>query len=68
MDTLPPAGTGADKARLAYVLPNFQNPTGRTMTEARRAALVAKAAELNIPLIEDNPMATCGLARPRLRP
>ena len=37
-------GTGADKARLAYVLPNFQNPTGRTMTEARRAALVAKAA------------------------
>ncbi|MCM2348132.1 PLP-dependent aminotransferase family protein [Acidovorax soli] len=49
------AGTGADKARLAYVLPNFQNPTGRTMTEARRAALVAKAAELGIPLIEDNP-------------
>ncbi|SEA37148.1 PLP-dependent aminotransferase family protein [Acidovorax soli] len=49
------AGTGADKARLAYVLPNFQNPTGRTMTEARRAALVAKATELGIPLIEDNP-------------
>ena len=49
------AGTGADRARLAYVLPNFQNPTGRTMSEARRAALVAKAAELGIPLIEDNP-------------
>ena len=49
------AGTGANKARLAYVLPNFQNPTGRTLTEARRAALVAKAAELGIPLIEDNP-------------
>jgi len=49
------AGTGADKARLAYVLPNFQNPTGRTLSEARRTALVAKAAELNIPLIEDNP-------------
>ena len=48
-------GSGADKARFLYVLPNFQNPTGRTMTEARRAALVAKAAELNIPLIEDNP-------------
>ncbi|MCD2512713.1 PLP-dependent aminotransferase family protein [Comamonas endophytica] len=49
------AGSGADKARLAYVLPNFQNPTGRTMSDARRSALVAKAAELNIPLIEDNP-------------
>ena len=48
-------GTGTDKARLAYVLPNFQNPTGRTMSEARRQALVEKAKELDIPLIEDNP-------------
>jgi 2-aminoadipate transaminase len=48
-------GSGADKARFLYVLPNFQNPTGRTMTEARRAALVALAAELGLPLIEDNP-------------
>ena len=49
------AGSGADKARFAYVLPNFQNPTGRTMSEARRQALVEKARELDIPLIEDNP-------------
>lgn len=48
-------GTDAGKARLAYVLPNFQNPTGRTMSDARRQALVEKARELNIPLIEDNP-------------
>ncbi len=48
-------GTGEHKARLAYVLPNFQNPTGRTMSEARRQALVEKARELDIPLIEDNP-------------
>ncbi len=48
-------GSGANKARFLYVLPNFQNPTGRTMSEARRAALVAKAAELGLPLIEDNP-------------
>lgn len=48
-------GSGADKARMAYVLPNFQNPTGRTMSEARRQALVEKAKELDIPLIEDNP-------------
>ncbi len=48
-------GTGADKARVAYVLPNFQNPTGRTMSEERRQALVDKAKELDIPLIEDNP-------------
>ena len=48
-------GTGANKARFLYVLPNFQNPTGRTMSEARRAALVQAAAELNLPLVEDNP-------------
>ena len=48
-------GSGADKARFLYVLPNFQNPTGRTMTEARRTALVTQAAELGLPLIEDNP-------------
>lgn len=45
----------ADGARYLYVLPNFQNPTGRSMSEARRAALVAKAAELGLPIVEDNP-------------
>ena len=54
-DLVSKIGAGASKARFLYVLPNFQNPTGRTMTEARRAALVAKAAELGLPLIEDNP-------------
>lgn len=48
-------GTGADAARFLYVLPNFQNPTGRTMSEARRAALVQCAADLGLPLLEDNP-------------
>lgn len=42
-------------ARFLYVLPNFQNPTGRTMTEARRAALSERARECGVPLLEDNP-------------
>ncbi|MBN9366119.1 MAG: PLP-dependent aminotransferase family protein [Comamonadaceae bacterium] len=49
------AGHDSGRARFMYLLPNFQNPTGRTMSEARRAALVAKAAELGVPLVEDNP-------------
>lgn len=47
--------TKAAGARFLYVLPNFQNPTGRTMNEARRAALSAEAARLGLPLMEDNP-------------
>ena len=45
----------AQDARFLYVLPNFQNPTGRTMSESCRAALSAEAQRLNLPLIEDNP-------------
>ncbi len=48
-------GALQNKARFLYVLPNFQNPTGRTMSESRRAALSQKAIELSLPLIEDNP-------------
>ncbi|MCK9214765.1 MAG: PLP-dependent aminotransferase family protein [Rhodoferax sp.] len=44
-----------DDARFLYVLPNFQNPTGNTMSESRRAALSALAFERGLPLIEDNP-------------
>ncbi len=42
-------------ARFLYALPNFQNPTGRTMSEASRAALSAEAQRLGLPIIEDNP-------------
>lgn len=42
-------------ARFLYVMPSFQNPTGRTMSEGRRAALVQTARELALPLVEDNP-------------
>lgn len=45
----------ADGARFLYVLPNFQNPTGRCMSEARRVALVERAAALGLPIVEDNP-------------
>jgi 2-aminoadipate transaminase len=42
-------------ARFLYVLPNFQNPTGRTMSEARRQQLVEAARALALPVVEDNP-------------
>ena len=47
--------TKADGARFLYVLPNFQNPTGRSMSEPRRAELSRAAVQMGLPLVEDNP-------------
>jgi 2-aminoadipate transaminase len=45
----------APGTRFLYVLPNFQNPSGRVMPDARRAAVIAAAQQARIPLVEDNP-------------
>ncbi|HEU4844594.1 MAG TPA: PLP-dependent aminotransferase family protein [Burkholderiaceae bacterium] len=45
----------AQGARLLYALPNFQNPTGRTLSVERRQQLVETCARLGLPLIEDDP-------------
>ncbi|MFZ6656606.1 PLP-dependent aminotransferase family protein [Undibacterium sp. TJN19] len=52
-----PASVAAkgEGARLMYALPNFQNPTGRTLSVERRFELVETCARMGIPLIEDNP-------------
>jgi 2-aminoadipate transaminase len=41
--------------RFMYVLPNFQNPTGRVVPAGRRDAIVAAAQRAGVPLVEDNP-------------
>ena len=45
----------AQGARLLYSLPNFQNPTGRTLSIERRQELVETCARMKVPLIEDDP-------------
>ncbi len=50
-DALPAALEGA---RLLYTLPNFQNPTGLTLSAARRAEAAARAAEARVPVLEDD--------------
>ena len=52
---LPEALDGARGARFVYLLPNYQNPSGRCIPAARRLALVARAAEIGLPIVEDNP-------------
>ena len=45
----------APGTRFAYLLPNFQNPTGLQIPAARRDAIVAAAQSAGVPLVEDNP-------------
>ena len=45
----------AEGARLLYALPNFQNPTGRSLSVERRLELVETCARHGLPLIEDDP-------------
>ena len=45
----------AEGARMLYALPNFQNPTGRSLSIERRQELVETCARHGIPLIEDDP-------------
>lgn len=40
--------------RLIYTIPNFHNPTGASLTGARRRALVDLAARYNVPILEDD--------------
>ncbi len=49
------AGKAGTRARFAYLLPNFQNPSGRCLGAARRLVLVQAAAEAGVPIVEDNP-------------
>ncbi|MGA2964758.1 MAG: PLP-dependent aminotransferase family protein [Terriglobales bacterium] len=41
--------------KFMYVLPNFQNPGGTTMSEGRRHELVLLADKYGIPIVEDDP-------------
>jgi len=44
-----------DRVRMIYVIPDFQNPTGRTWSVERRKALLSLAKKYNKVVIEDNP-------------
>ena len=48
-----PASGGS--AKFIYVIPDFNNPSGETMTLAEREALVAFAREKDLLIVEDSP-------------
>ncbi|MEU5282116.1 PLP-dependent aminotransferase family protein [Streptomyces asoensis] len=44
-----------ERPKLFYTVPTFQNPTGRTLPAARRAALASVAARHGLWIVEDDP-------------
>jgi DNA-binding transcriptional MocR family regulator len=44
---------GGCQAKFAYVIADFQNPTGESLSLGERHDLVARAAALGLPLVED---------------
>ncbi|MFI2437195.1 PLP-dependent aminotransferase family protein [Streptomyces sp. NPDC018693] len=44
-----------ERPKLLYTVPTFQNPTGRTLPAARRAAIASVAARHGLWIIEDDP-------------
>lgn len=44
-----------DNAKFIYVIPDFQNPSGKTWSEERRKKLVELANKYNVAILEDNP-------------
>ncbi|WP_378955354.1 PLP-dependent aminotransferase family protein [Pelosinus sp. sgz500959] len=47
--------TKTSKVKLIYVIPDFQNPTGRTWSLKRRQQFMELINRYEIPVIEDNP-------------
>jgi DNA-binding transcriptional MocR family regulator len=43
------------KVKLIYLVPSFDNPTGRTMPLERRRRMVELAEKYGVPIIDDNP-------------
>lgn len=46
-----------ERVKLAYVVPEFQNPTGRTWSLERRRAFLEVMSQHGLPILEDSPYA-----------
>jgi 2-aminoadipate transaminase len=59
---------GEARPRLLYVVPTFQNPSGRSLSESRRRDLVRWATRNGIPILADEPYADIRFAGSTLPP
>jgi 2-aminoadipate transaminase len=52
--------------KFLYALPNFQNPTGVSLSMARREAILSLADEHGVPIVEDDPYSALRYEGPAL--
>ena len=55
VDRLEEALVRGERPKFVYTCPNFGNPSGVTLSYARRIQLISLCREAGIPIIEDNP-------------
>jgi DNA-binding transcriptional MocR family regulator len=55
MEDLEEALANNENVKFIYVIPDFQNPSGRTWSTERRKRLVELANKYNVAIVEDNP-------------
>lgn len=55
MEELEKALNNNPKAKFIYTIPDFQNPSGKSLSLDRRIKMLNIAEKYNIPIIEDNP-------------
>lgn len=68
IDALEEALRQNPRARFIYTIPNFQNPTGVTMSMEKRRAVYALAKQYGVPVLEDNPYGDLRFAGTALPP
>lgn len=54
-DSLEQALTKSKRPKFIYIVPNFQNPSGRTWSLSRRKAIFEIAKSFGVIIVEDNP-------------
>lgn len=55
IDKLEKALRNNSNVKFIYTIPDFQNPSGKTMSVERRKRLIELAVAYNVPIVEDNP-------------
>ncbi len=68
MDELEKALKAHPDAKMIYTIPDFQNPTGITMSLERRLKLLELAEQYGVPVVEDSPYYEIRFAGERIPP